>query len=247
MLMETQDNLGTADSVDLPFRLGIVRTDEQLSAICQVRCKAYSRHLPSFGQGLAKPESFDTLPGVLNLFIQDKQSNRIIATARLQNNLFHPLAMSAAYPLPSWLLRAPSAEITRFAVLPEFSDAERLISKVLVKACYHYCFATQIGWIVIASRRSLVKWYLAMGYRDIDATASFHRLSHMGNLPHRVLLFDVVAAERNWFTSQNVDYDFMHRVFHPDIELFSSISSIWTRSRQGQRPLTLTDPMLPII
>lgn len=245
--MESHQSLGVADTVDLPFRLGIVRTDEQLTAICQVRCIAYSRHLPSFGVTLAKPEIFDTLPGVLNLFIQDKVTQRIIATARLQNNLFHPLAMSTAYTLPSWLLHAPSAEITRFAVLPEFSDAERLISKVLVKACYHYCFATQIGWIVIASRRSLVKWYLAMGYKDLDPTASYHRLSHMNNLPHRVLLFDVVAAERNWYTSQNVDYDFMHRIFHPDIEMFSSIASVWTRSRRGRNSSAERDQMYPIV
>ena len=232
--MEPQKDLGIADSVELPFKLGIVRTDDQLSAICQVRCKAYARHLPNFAVSLAKPEVFDTLPGVLNLFIQDKATNQIIGTARLQNNLFQPLAMSSEFSLPSWLLRSPSAEITRFAVLPEFSNAHKLISKVLVKACYHYCFATQIGWMVIAARRSLVKGYLAMGFRDLDPEGSYFPLHHTGNILHRPLLLDVVSAERDWYTSRNVDYDFMLRTYHSDIELFSSISSVWTRGRRNQ-------------
>lgn len=245
--METQKNLGVVDSVDLPFRLGIVRTAEQLSAICQVRCIAYSRHLPQFGATLAKAEVFDTLPGVLNLFIQDKLTSKIIATARLQNNLFNPLAISSDYPLPNRLLRSPSAEITRFAILPEFGGAQRVISKAMIKACYHYCFATQIGYVVIAARRSLVKGYLALGFQDLDLEASYHRLSYIGCLPHRILFFDVIEGERNWHENQNPDYDFMLRTYHPDIELFSSISSIWTRGRQN-RPLSAgTDDLYPIV
>lgn len=221
----------SASKFELPFRLGIVRTDDQLSAICQVRCRAYSRHVPEFGATLAKPEALDKTAGVLNFYIQHKLTGQIIATARLQNNFQRALEINADWQLPPWLLEASAAEITRFSVLSEYANSSGLISRVLVKACYHYCFATQIQWVVIGARRSLAKGYIRLGYRDLDPDAKYHRMAHIGNLEHRVLVFDVVGAERSWHELKNPYYDFMHKQYHPDIELFSSLSSIWTRPR----------------
>ena len=236
-----------AEASSLPFRLGIVRTEEQLSAICQVRCNAYSRHVPEFGVTLAKPEDTDTAPGALTLFIQDKLTQKIIGTARLQTNLEGPLGINSDVALPAWLLRAPSAEITRFAVLPSYSNAERLISKILIKACYHYCFATQIHWMVIGSRRSLVKWYHSLGFKAVDGFEDFFELLHTGNLRHKLLILDVIGAERQWLASKNVDYDFVFRTYHPDIELFSSLSGVWTRPRLSNRAKVSSDQLFPIV
>ena len=245
--MGTSDFNVRAVASALPFRLGVVRTESQLSAICQVRCRAYTRHLPEFGAKLAKPEDIDTAPGSLTLFIQDKLTQEIIGTARLQTNLAGALGINSDIELPEWLLRAPSAEITRFAVLPAYSNSQKLISKVLVKACYHYCFATQINWLVIGSRRSLVKWYHSMGFTELDGLKDFFKLLHTGNLLHKLLVLDVVAAERNWFTSANIDYDFIFRTHHPDIELFSSLSGMWTRPRQSNRTAVIFEQPFPIV
>jgi hypothetical protein len=225
----------TAKWEPLPFKLGTVRTKEQLAEVCRVRAVAYSYHIPEFGETLVNPEPVDTEPGVLNIYVRDKRTNEVIAAARLQNNFFSPLSLADDWPLPGWLQSAASAEITRFAILPGYQDYSGLISKVMVKACYHYCFATQINWIVIGSRKPLVKGYLKLGYRDLDPEGKYFPFKHTGGILHRVLYFDVVAAERNWFDSKNPDYDFMHRVFHPDIELFSSLSGTWTRPRIGSR------------
>jgi hypothetical protein len=247
-LLGQYDKLGAglAHREDLPFKLGLVRTGAQFSAVCRVRALAYNRHLPGFGTMLTKPDQLDFAPGVLVIYVQDKETNEVVGTARLQTNFFRPLLITDDYLLPTWLSSTACAEITRFAILPGYKMATAALNRLIVKACYQFCVASQVNWIVIGARKSLARGYLSFGYKDIDTSPTFIRLEYANNLEHRILYFDVNAAERNWFNSDHPDYEFMYKTFHPDIELFSSLSGAWQRPR-SVRDVTFTDNFPPLV
>ena len=46
-------------------------------------------------------------------------------------------------------------------------------------------------------------------------------LAHAGGLPHSVLTFDVVAAERCWREGRHALYGFMVETWHPDLQLLA--------------------------
>jgi hypothetical protein len=61
-----------------------------------------------------------------------------------------------------------------------------------------------------------------LGFGDLDAEGRSVPLAHAGGMPHRVLVFDSMTAERTWHTAKNGLYAFMIDTLHPDIDLFAT-------------------------
>lgn len=204
----------------LSFDVRVVRDLHDLRAACAVRAAAYGHHLPQLKAALAEPDALDRQPGTAVLLCQDKSSGEAVGTARIERAA--PAAavqLETSVSLPDWLASRPRAEITRLAIRP---GADPLLRPMLMKASYLYCVANQIRWLVIGARSdALVRIYRRLGFTDVLAADQTVPLAHAGGLRHRILVFDVVAAERSWHGCQHGLYSLMVETFHPDIRLFT--------------------------
>jgi hypothetical protein len=203
----------------LPFSVTIARDLGSLREACAVRALAYGHHLqdrPAMAAALAEPDATDLAPGCVVLICRDKDSGSVIGTARIQRNHPAPLPIEACVLLPEGEAGAARAEITRLAIRP---GAHALVRPMLVKACWMYAMAAQIRTLIIGARSAaLVRIYKGLGFVDLLDGRSVP-LAHAGGLPHQVLGFDIVAAERHWHAAQHSLYDFMVRTWHPDLQL----------------------------
>ncbi|MEK8049054.1 hypothetical protein AACH10_02265 [Ideonella sp. DXS22W] len=201
----------------MDFTVRLVRGERELHEVCAVRAHSYGHHVPELQAALQTPDATDRLPGTVVLVARDKASGRAIGTARIQRNHPRPLALEASVVLPEPVARQTRAEITRLAIVP---GADPLVRPMLVKACYLYAVAAQIRWLVIGARSdSLIRIYRRLGFADLLPGAERVPLAHAGGLPHAVLAFDVVAAERTWHALQHNLYPFMVETWHPDLQL----------------------------
>lgn len=203
----------------LGFTVRIARPGPELREACAVRAAAYGHHVPGLGDTLAEPDAVDALPGTVVLVCRDKASGRVVGTARIQRNHPRPLQIEASVALPPALAERPRAEITRLAILP---GADPLVRPMLVKACYLYAVASQVRWLVIGARSpALIRIYRGLGFADLLGEGRQLPLAHAGGLPHSVLAFDVVAAERQWHARGHGLYGFMVETWHPDLQLLA--------------------------
>jgi hypothetical protein len=207
----------------LSFTVTIARDLSTLRQACAVRALAYGHHLtdrPDMARALAEPDATDLAAGTVVLICRDKSDGQVIGTARIQRNHPGPLPIEASVLLPEALSHHARAEITRLAIRP---GADSAVRPMLVKACWMYAVAAQIRTLVIGARSaSLMRIYKGLGFCDLLADEHGSRqvpLSHAGGLPHHVLSFDVVAAERQWHASQHALYAFMVETWHPDLQL----------------------------
>ena len=202
----------------LSFSIRLAGSPQAVRDACAVRARAYGHHLGDAARRFAEPEPLDRAPGSAVLLCRDKDSGRGIGTARIQSSAFGPLLLESSLILPSWLAGRPRAEITRLAVV---AGADPLVKLCLMKACYLYCLASQLRWMVIGARNeALVRNYRRLGFRDVLAPDDAVPLPHAGGLPHHILAFDLVAAERHWLESRHPLYAFMVDTFHRDLNLF---------------------------
>jgi len=223
----------------LPFRVKLVRTDEQLAKAVSIRAAAYARHVPELGEMLREPEEIDRTDKALVFLAESKEDGSPVGTLRMQTNLRSPLALERSIELPERFAGRPLVGVTRLAV--KEGTAGKQVKLVLFKTLFRYCFATQIEWILIAARPPLDTSYKAIGFEDIFPDKRLVPIVTAGNLPHRVLAFDVLTAERRWFQRNHRLYHFMAHDYHPDIEVFSSISGMWSRPRnQREREAAVT-------
>jgi hypothetical protein len=203
----------------LDFTVRIAAGHSDLADIATLRAQAYGHHLPGMATAMAAPDAADTAPGATVLLCRDKASGRAIGSARIQRNHPAPLAIESSITLPDTCAALPRAEITRLAIAP---GASALVRPMLVKACYLAAIASQVRLLVIGARSpALVRLYRGLGFAPLPGSDGPVPLAHAGHLPHHVLCFDVVGAERQWHASGHALYGFMVETWHPDLQLLA--------------------------
>lgn len=203
----------------LPFSVRIVRGEEQLAKAVQVRHSAYGRHIPAVAALLEKAEAADTEPGTVVLLAESKLDGAPLGTMRIQTNRYRSLALEQSVALPAWLEGQSHAEATRLGVA--LGRVGRLVKTALFKAYYQYCLQDGIDWMVIAARSPLDRQYEALLFQDVLPGGDFVPMRHAGNIPHRVLAFNIAAAETNWRSNKHPLCGFVFDTHHPDIDLGS--------------------------
>jgi hypothetical protein len=220
----------------LPFRVRIVRNGEQLSRAVEIRAHAYGRHIPTLGEILSRPEQDDKESSALVFLAESKKTGDSLGTLRVQTNFDAPLPIEEYAPLPVEYSQLPMAEVSRLAVCSGNSGA--LVKIALFKALHRYCLAKQIQRIVIGARPPLDRDYIELGFGDVFADRRLRTLASTGGIPHRILSLDLVHLETAWMNSGHPLYEFMCRRFHPDIEIFASVSNMWAQPRGSAHPDT---------
>ena len=211
----------------LPFTVKLVRNAADLAKAVHIRHSAYARHLPEFAETLKAPEAMDREDGVAILLAESKLDGSPLGTMRIQSNRFRPLSLEQSMELPAWLQKRPMAEATRLGVTDE--RVGRLVKTVLFKSYFQYCHQAGIEWMVIAGRSPIDRQYERLLFEDVYPGRGFIPLRHAGNLPHRVMSFNVQTAEARWTQANHPLHGFVFQTHHPDI-LFSNEAASRSRS-----------------
>jgi hypothetical protein len=200
----------------LPFTVRVVRQEPQLRKAIDIRQRAYGRHLPLLGELLREPEPQDRDPGCVVLLAESRLDGEPLGTMRIQTNRFRPLALESSVELPAWLAGASLAEATRLGIAE--GRTGRMVKTMLFKAFYQYCVAADVDWMVIGARSPLDRMYQGLLFEDVFPGRGFIPLKHAGDLPHRILAFEIATAEGRWRAARHPLLELFVHTSHPDIE-----------------------------
>jgi hypothetical protein len=213
---QTHATAGKSEEL-LPFTVRLVSNEDELNQAVHVRHMAYARHLPDFAETLKTPEAADHEEGVVILLAQSKLDGSPLGTLRSQTNQFKPLSLEHSVDLPDWLQSRRLAEATRLGV--SAGTAGSLVTSVLFKAFYLYCLQVDVEWMVVTGRAPVDRTYDRMLFDDVFPGRGYIPFEHVGNLPHRVLSFNVKTGASLWAAAKHPLYEFMVNTHHPDIDL----------------------------
>ncbi len=226
----TEDDNPAPRGEALAFRVAIVETEADLLRVQGLRQAAYGHHLPALAASFGQADPVDRWPDVTVFFAEDKATRRLVGSARLQSNRSRPLQIERSIVLPAALRGKLIAEVTRMSVLPGYAHPVKL---ALVKAIHLYCIAMQIGGVVAASRPSLTRQYLNLGFEDLFDDARLAPLAHAGGIEHRALFRDTVTSEAHSRARRHPDYDFVFRTYHADVQVFDAVVRVPDGLRKG--------------
>jgi hypothetical protein len=201
----------------LPFTVRVVRDEGDLDKAVQIRHSAYARHLPVFAESLKAAETADADHGVVVLLAESKLDGSPLGTMRIQTNQFKPLCLEQSVELPDWLKTRRLAEATRLGVTD--GKGGRLVTTLLFKAFFQYCQQTGIEWMVVTGRAPVDRTYDRLLFEDVFPGRGYIPFSHVGNLPHRVMSFNVETAQVRWAAAKHPLFDFVFRTNHPDLDV----------------------------
>ena len=201
----------------LPFTVRLAASEEDLYKAVRIRHATYVRLVPALAEKLKYPEAADTENGVVVLLAESKQDGAPLGSMRIQTNEFRPLHLEHSVALPGWLKALRLMEASRFGIT-DHGNA-RLVEAALFKACYQYCKRCDVLWMVIAGRQPIDQQYEQLLFEDVFPDLGFVPLLHAGNLPHRIMYFNVATAQERWATAGHPLFDFNFRTTHRDIDI----------------------------
>lgn len=216
----------------LPFTVRIASNAHELDKAVDIRHSAYARHLPDFAATLTQPEAADAQSGVVVLLAESKLDGSPLGTMRIQTNEFAPLCLEQSINLPDWLQPLRLAEATRLGVTS--LQGGRLVTTVLFKAFFQYCQQIDVDYMVVTGRAPVDRTYDRLLFSDVFPGVGYMPIRHVGNLPHRVMSFNVATAQDRWTLAKHPLLGFMCSTHHPDIDLRLPATHV-TRSPRGAR------------
>ena len=201
----------------LPFTIKRVETAEDMRKAVQVRHAAYSRHIPEFAATLVQPELSDYDSHSIVLLAESKLDGSPLGSTRIQTNLGGPLHLEDSVVLPAWLAGARLAEVTRLGI--DEGRVGRLVKIALIKACFEYCEQLGIEHAVVTGRAPIDRQYEQLMFRDVFEDKAYVPLRHVGNIPHRVMAFEIATGEARWSAARHPLLKFFKQTTHPDIDI----------------------------
>jgi hypothetical protein len=201
----------------LPFIIKRVRSDDDMRKAVRVRHAAYARHLPDFAQTLLHPEEADYADDTIVLLAESKFDGSALGSTRIRTNLQRPLDMEESVVLPEWLQGRRLVEATRLGVGD--GRESRLVKMALIKACFMYCQENAIEYSVATARSAVDRQYEQLTFVDVFPDLGPIPLRHVGNIPHRVMAFEIETFEARWKAARHPLLDFFFYARHPDIDI----------------------------
>lgn len=217
VLNTTKERERAASIEALPFTVKRVRSSEDLGKAVRIRHAAYARHLPTLAQSLSTPEALDFDSDVVVLLAESKLDGSPLGTARIQTNFHQRLTVEQSVELPSWLQGRQLAEVTRLGI--DEGRIGRIVKIALIKACFQYCEQNDIEWALAAGRAPIDRQYEQLLFSDIFPETGYVPLHHAGNLPHRVMAFEIKSGYARWAEAKHPLLNFFCHTHHPDIDI----------------------------
>lgn len=232
---------GTTKVERFPFTIRVVQSETDLFKAIRVRHSAYSRHLPELGDTLKEPEALDYDSAAVVLLAESKLDGSPLGTARIQTNVERPLCVERSIVLPAYMQGERLAEVTRLGV--ESGRVGRLVKIALVKASFMYCELNRVRWAIAAGRAPIDKQYEALLFSDLYPEQGFVPLQHAGNIPHRVMAFEIGTGHARWTAAKHPLIDFFSHTDHPDISVDRRETLSGSTVSDKQKPAFASTPL----
>jgi hypothetical protein len=201
----------------LPFTIRRVDDSDALRKAVQVRHAAYARHVPEFARSLALPEACDYEDDTVVLLAESRLDGEPLGSVRIQTNFYRPLHVEDSAELPAWLQGRRLAEVTRLGIGE--GRIGRVVKLALIKACFEYCEHNDIEYAIVTGRAPIDRQYQQLLFEDVFEDGQLVPLRHVGNLPHRVMSFEIATGEARWQAANHPLLGFFRHTRHPDIDL----------------------------
>jgi hypothetical protein len=173
--------------------------------------------VPELGEKLKAPELFDYGSDVGVLLAESKLDGSPLGTVRIQVNTVRPLLVEQSVTLPARFSGQRLAEATRLAV--EGGRLGRLVKIALIKGCFQYCRLHGVDSAIAAGRAPIDRQYEELMFEDLFPERGYIPLQHAGNIPHRIMAFEVPSLHARWSSARHPLLNFFCHTVHPDIEV----------------------------
>lgn len=204
-------------SQDLPFRVRIAQSAQDIQKVCRHRGEAYARHQPDLVQRLSlhEPEADDLRDDVVLVMAESREDGSLLGSLRLSTNINTPLRFEREFDLPQRFHQKALAEAGR--MVSQNGPGGRMVVPALVKVAYEVCFRTGIDALLLIARHPIDRMYKAMQFEDVFGEKVV--TSAQPGVPVTLFFMDTLRFVSRLQEAHCPIYPFLAEIHHPDIDI----------------------------
>ena len=219
------------------LRIRIARTEEQIQQAVAVRYQAYAERLTGLAGDVAIKEDLDRTVDPVILLAEDADTSQVIATARLNSGpgIREVLAQIA---LPTSYTHDRLGYFSRMAAVG-CPISKKIARGLLHKALLQICVAKQVDRMLLLVGNVRSKLYMPWGFQPVFPDDAVLRPEMVHGRRVNLFQLETRRAEAKALELGGPLYDFLFRTYHEEIEVFSSLSSVPSRTTRpnAEEPL----------
>lgn len=227
-----------------PYTVRIVRKPDQLQLAVEVRYQAYSEKLQALAAKVRQPGPLDFSHGPVVLLAENRLTGEAVGTLRLNTGASF-LSLLEDIKLPPNIVKERTAFVSRMAVTGTVQERQ-LVRNLMQKAVFQLCIAKQLNRILLLAVEPRERLFYRCGFSDVFEDGGSRHPAFLDGFPVKALFADTYSMERVWRGEKHPLYDFLFRTFHPEIEVFSSLSSLGHRIDEPPPPQRETHDADPL-
>jgi hypothetical protein len=108
-----------------------------------------------------------------------------------------------------------------------------------MKAFFDYWELSGTEFAVVAGRSPVDRQYEQLLFQDVFGDKEMVPLRNTGNIPHRVMAFEIATAEERWRAANHPLLKFFRETHHPDID----IGMVWPQRGLGATKMAPRAPL----
>lgn len=206
------------ETQDLPFRMRIAKSAEDIRRICQHRGEAYARHQPDLVERLSlhEPEADDLRDDVVLVMAESHEDGSILGSLRLSTNINTPLRFETEFDLPQRFRQRSLMEAGR--MVTQNGPLGRMVVPALIKVTSEVSYRAGADYVMLIARAPLDRMYKAWQFEDLYDGKKVMTSAQPG-VPVTLFFMDIPQVDHRLRTANCPIYHFMAQTHHPDIDL----------------------------
>ncbi len=230
----TQEHAGQAPfhalAATSDLRVRLVRTADQMNKVVEFRRKAYAR-FPSQDALMSKIEDADLDSSAVLVIAENVASEEVLGTMRVHCGSDYVLRRFPDLSLPDKLKTERLCFVTRLAVSAPDVKLHAFVRALLFKACYQISVAAQTTEMLVVIHPRRTWQFRQLTFRSLSNDNTPVRLAALGYEPLVAMAANVSEYGQRLSEINSPLYEFTFSTFHPEIEVFQSISTVESRVR----------------
>lgn len=226
------------------LRVRLVRTTEQMNRVVAFRRRAYAR-FPSQDALMSRVEDGDLDSSAVLVVAENVSSGIVLGTMRVHCGSDYVLRRFPDLPLSAEFASKRLSFVTRLAVEAADPSTHAFVRSLLFKSCYQVCVASQASEMLVVVHPRRTWQFRLLSFEPLHDKKEPVRLAALGYEPLVAMSAHVPSIGRRLRELNTPLHEFIFSSFHPEIEVFQSISSVESRRESATRSRTAIPAVIP--
>jgi hypothetical protein len=241
MFLKSFFDLNRSNPPERSFRVRLARTPRDIKRAISIRPEKYAKHDPSFLLELVGAEADDVSADSIVIIAEDVERGDVLGTFRMEGNFNSAIYEEHIPEIKQHVPRGRLVSVSRLVV--SSIDTRSEIKFALFKAAVKLCQAFQVNWLIVSALPPMDRQFgSVLAFEHLLPAGHYFERPDVPGAKFLLMGLEIAKSNENMLRHDPGLFRYFFEEFTPEIEIFGSLSSSFSKIRKSDRTRNSVGP-----